>query len=39
MPGLRNLLGITPLSIVDGLVVGGSAALPYLINEATKVKR
>jgi Ca2+-transporting ATPase len=38
IPGLRNLLGITPISISDGIVVGGSALLPLLVNEGTKQK-
>ncbi len=36
VPGLRRLLGIGPISIIDGLVIGGSAAFPLLVNEATK---
>jgi hypothetical protein len=36
VPGLTGLLGITPIGIVDGLVIGGSAILPLLVNEATK---
>ncbi len=36
LPGLRGLLGITPIGIIDGIVIGGSAAVPLLINEATK---
>ena len=36
VPGLRGLLGITPVSAVDGLVIGGSALLPLLVNESTK---
>jgi Ca2+-transporting ATPase len=36
IPGLRGLLGITPVSIIDGIVIGGSAVVPLLINEATK---
>jgi Ca2+-transporting ATPase len=36
VPGLRRLLGIGPISILDGLVIGGSAAFPLLVNEATK---
>ncbi len=36
IPGLRNLLGITPISLSDGIVVGGSALLPLLVNEGTK---
>lgn len=36
MPWLRGTLGITPISMLDGLVVGSSALLPLLINEGTK---
>jgi len=36
IPGLRNLLGITPISLLDGVVIGGSAVLPLLVNELTK---
>jgi len=36
IPGLRNLLGIAPVSVLDGLVIGGSAVLPLLVNEGTK---
>lgn len=36
VPGLRGLLGITPISIIDGIVIGGSAAVPLLVNESTK---
>lgn len=35
-PGLKNLLGIVPVSLIDGIVIGGSAVLPLLINEGTK---
>lgn len=38
MPGLRGLLGIAPINIIDGIVIAGSAAVPLLINEATKQK-
>jgi Ca2+-transporting ATPase len=37
-PGLRGLLGISPLGVVDALVVGGGALIPFLINEATKLR-
>jgi Ca2+-transporting ATPase len=37
LPGLRGLLGITPLGLQDSLVVGGSVLIPFLINEASKV--
>ena len=36
VPGLRSLLGITPISLIDGVVIGGSAAIPLLVNESTK---
>ncbi|MGE0825750.1 MAG: HAD-IC family P-type ATPase [Candidatus Binatia bacterium] len=39
VPGLRSLLGITPISLVDGIVIGASTALPFLANEATKKAR
>ncbi|MCL5237281.1 MAG: cation-transporting P-type ATPase [Nitrospirae bacterium] len=36
VPGLRRLLGITPISLIDALVVGGSSVVPLVVNEATK---
>jgi Ca2+-transporting ATPase len=36
MPGLRGLLGLTPLTLLDSAVVGASALLPLVVNEATK---
>ncbi|HXX58014.1 MAG TPA: HAD-IC family P-type ATPase [Thermodesulfovibrionales bacterium] len=36
IPGLRNLLGLAPIGVLDGLVIGGSAVLPLLVNEGTK---
>jgi Ca2+-transporting ATPase len=36
IPGLRNLLGIAPISILDGVVIGGAAVAPLLVNEGTK---
>ena len=36
IPGIRNLLGITPVSLMDGLVIGGGALFPLLINEMAK---
>ncbi|MGH7961805.1 MAG: cation-translocating P-type ATPase, partial [Candidatus Binatia bacterium] len=36
VPGLRRLLGIAPLSLVDGVVIGASALLPFVVNENTK---
>jgi Ca2+-transporting ATPase len=39
VPGLRNILRIAPISISDGIVIGGSAILPLLINEGAKKGR
>jgi Ca2+-transporting ATPase len=39
MPGLRNLLGLAPLTLLDGLVIGGSTLLPFVVNEKTKTTR
>ena len=36
VPGLRRLLGIARLSLVDGLVAGGGAVLPLIVNEGDK---
>ncbi|MFW6123208.1 MAG: HAD-IC family P-type ATPase [Thermodesulfobacteriota bacterium] len=36
IPGLRSILGLTPLTLIDGLVIGSGALLPFLVNEATK---
>ncbi|MCL4475342.1 MAG: cation-transporting P-type ATPase [Nitrospirae bacterium] len=36
LPGLRNLLGLAPIGILDGIVIGGSAVMPLLVNEGTK---
>jgi Ca2+-transporting ATPase len=36
VPGLRNLLGNTPISIADGAVVVGTSVLPLIVNELTK---
>lgn len=36
VPGLRSLLGLTPISLVDGAVIGASAALPFVANEMGK---
>jgi P-type Ca2+ transporter type 2C len=36
VPGLRGLLGIAPITVMDGLVIGGSAVLPLIVNEASK---
>jgi len=39
LPGLRALLGITPIGLIDGAVVAGSALLPLVVNEATKTEK
>jgi Ca2+-transporting ATPase len=36
IPGLRNLLNLTPVGLADGLVIGSAALLPLVVNEATK---
>lgn len=36
VPGLRSLLGLTPITLLDGVVIGVSALLPLVINESTK---
>jgi Ca2+-transporting ATPase len=39
IPGVRTFLGFTPISLLDGAVIGASAVLPLLINDATKRPR
>jgi len=34
--GIRGILGITPVSLLDGIVIGGSSLIPLLVNERTK---
>jgi Ca2+-transporting ATPase len=36
VPGIRGLLGLTPIGLIDGAVIATTAALPLLINEGTK---
>ncbi|MBI5251745.1 MAG: cation-transporting P-type ATPase [Desulfomonile tiedjei] len=36
VPGLRSLLGLTPLAVSDALVIGAASLVPLLVNEATK---
>jgi Ca2+-transporting ATPase len=36
IPGLRNILGLAPIGLLDGAVVAGTALLPLIINEGTK---
>lgn len=39
LPGLRNLLGIAPLDIVDVAVMAAGGVLPFLVNTARKTRR
>uniref|UniRef100_A0A7V4LCY1 HAD family hydrolase n=1 Tax=Desulfobacca acetoxidans TaxID=60893 RepID=A0A7V4LCY1_9BACT len=36
VPGLRSILGLTPVTLLDGLVIAVSGLLPLVVNEATK---
>lgn len=36
IPGLRNILGLAPIGLLDGAVVAWTALLPLIINERTK---
>ncbi len=36
VPGLRNILRLSPIGVLDSIVAGGSAILPLIINESTK---
>lgn len=36
LPGVRSILGLAPVGLLDGLVIGSSALLPLLVNESTK---
>jgi Ca2+-transporting ATPase len=36
IPGLRNFLGVAPIGVIDGIVIGMGAVLPLLVNEGTK---
>ncbi|HUK55850.1 MAG TPA: HAD-IC family P-type ATPase [Nitrospiria bacterium] len=36
VPGLRRLLGVTPVGLLDGVVIGGAAVVPLVVNELTK---
>jgi Ca2+-transporting ATPase len=36
IPGLRSLLGVAPIDLLGGLVIGGSALFPLVVNEASK---
>jgi len=37
IPGLRSLLQLGPIGLIDCLVIGGTAAAPLLINETIKM--
>ncbi len=39
IPGLRSFLGLTPISLLDGLIIGGSAVAPFVVNEVAKKNR
>jgi Ca2+-transporting ATPase len=36
VPWLQSLLRLTPITLLDGVVIGASALLPFVVNEATK---
>jgi Ca2+-transporting ATPase len=36
VPGLRNLLGVTPITLVDTALIGVTSVLPMLVTEAAK---
>ncbi|MGC8713287.1 MAG: cation transporting ATPase C-terminal domain-containing protein, partial [Leptodesmis sp.] len=36
VPGLRTLLHIAPITLLDATIIAASALLPLLLNEATK---
>lgn len=39
IPGLRSLLGTTPIGLSDAMVICAGSLLPLLVNEATKIER
>jgi Ca2+-transporting ATPase len=39
VPPVRSFLGLTPINLIDGLVIGAGAVLPLLINEKTKKRK
>jgi len=39
VPGLRNFLGVTPLSLIDAAVIGAASLLPFFTNEARKLAK
>jgi Ca2+-transporting ATPase len=36
IPGLRRLLGLTPVGLIDSVVIGGTAVVPLIVNEMSK---
>ncbi|MEW6659367.1 MAG: HAD-IC family P-type ATPase [Thermodesulfobacteriota bacterium] len=36
LPGVRSILGLAPVGLLDGLVIAGTSLLPLLVNESTK---
>ncbi|QIR37085.1 cation-translocating P-type ATPase [Tolypothrix sp. PCC 7910] len=36
IPGLRQLLNLTAINLLDGAVIGTSALVPFVVNEGTK---
>jgi Ca2+-transporting ATPase len=38
VPGLRNFLGLAPISMLDGMVAGGSVLVPFMVNQAMKTQ-
>jgi Ca2+-transporting ATPase len=36
VPGIRSLLGNTPIGPLDVAVIGAGSVLPFFLNEATK---
>jgi Ca2+-transporting ATPase len=36
VPGLRRFLGLAPITLIDGAVIGAAALLPFVVNEASK---
>ena len=39
LPPLRGLLGLAPIGAADALAIGLGAAVPFVVNEATKPGR
>ncbi len=39
VPGIRTILGLTPINLMDALVIGATAVTPLLVNEAAKQQR